>query len=259
MHTEMNEAPAAPRSLVSSAQEQPGAGPEPVSASGDETASIARLAAALAKAQGQMKAALKRSENPDFRSRYADLAAVLEACRGPLSANELAVMQRVSTGQDEVTVTTLLAHSSGEWVRDRATFPVAQRTPQAFGSAITYARRYSLAALVGVAAEEDDDGNAASAGGRAPEVQRQARQQTTRKPAVDTKKKEADRAKARAKRIWRDAQKRGLDKEGFRTWTAGVLGNAKGSADWTTRDMNALEKALRELKPAAAAGDGSEG
>lgn len=129
----------------------------------DESQSIAALAAALAKAQGQMKAAAKSSLNPHFKSKYANLAAIWEAAREALSSNGLAVMQRVSSVPDGVLITTQLVHSSGEWVRDRCVWPVAQKTPQGMGSAITYGKRYALAALVGVAADEDDDGNAASA------------------------------------------------------------------------------------------------
>ncbi len=148
----------------------------------NESATIGALAAALAKAQGQMKGATRDSVNPHFKSKYADLASVWDACRAPLSANGLAVTQTVSSGAGGVTVTTTLLHSSGEWMRDRCTFPVSQNTAQGYGSAITYGRRYALAALVGVAPDEDDDGNAASAGTpppvRAPQSQVSARTTT---------------------------------------------------------------------------------
>lgn len=124
---------------------------------------LGKLAEALAKAQGQMKPAVKDSINPHFRSNYADLAACWSAIREPLSSNGLAVIQNVSSDQTGVTVETMLVHTSGEHIQSRCWLPVAQKTPQAYGSAITYARRYSLAALVGLSAE-DDDGNAASAG-----------------------------------------------------------------------------------------------
>jgi hypothetical protein len=130
-----------------------------------ESATIGALAAALAKAQGMMHGAKRESINPQFQGKkYADLASVWEACRAPLSANGLAVTQTVSSGNGGVRVTTTLLHSSGEWMRDRCTFPVTQNTAQGYGSAITYGRRYALAALVGVAPDDDDDGNAASAG-----------------------------------------------------------------------------------------------
>lgn len=121
------------------------------------------LAAALAKAQGAMENARKDSKNPHFGSKYADLAAVWDAARPALSANGLSVVQTVSTvdGGAAVVVCTTLLHASGQFLRECLQLPVAQRTPQAVGSAITYGRRYALAALVGVA-QEDDDGAAGS-------------------------------------------------------------------------------------------------
>lgn len=123
---------------------------------------INEIATALAKAQGQMTYAKKDSLNPHFKSRYADLAAVWDAIRVPLSSNGIAVVQQVGTRENSVSITTRLVHSSGQEFSSTCTFPVAQPTPQAFGSVISYAKRYSLAAMVGVAADIDDDANAAS-------------------------------------------------------------------------------------------------
>jgi hypothetical protein len=131
------------------------------------SASIAALAAALAKAQGEMEGAAKGNLNPHFKSKYADLASVWDACREPLSKHGLAVLQPVSADGPRVTVTTMLVHSSGEWIGEALTMTAQQNTPQGVGSAITYGRRYGLSSMVGIA-PEDDDGNAASA--RAPRV-----------------------------------------------------------------------------------------
>lgn len=117
---------------------------------------IAALAAALAKAQGKIAGASKDKTNPHFKSSYADLASVWEACRDALSENGLAVLQPVFADGARVTVTTILTHSSGEWISTDLTMTSAQSTPQAIGSCITYARRYALASLVGVAPEDDD-------------------------------------------------------------------------------------------------------
>lgn len=135
---------------------------EPATRSG----SIAALAAALAKAQGEMEGAAKANVNPHFKSKYADLASVWDACRAPLSKNGLSILQPVKANGASVTVTTILAHSSGEWIEESLTMTAAQNTPQGVGSAITYGRRYGLAAMVGIA-PEDDDGNAASGTGQA--------------------------------------------------------------------------------------------
>lgn len=122
--------------------------------------SIKELAAALAKAQGEIKGAAKDSANPYFKSRYADLASVWDACREPLAKNGLAVSQFPSADGPHVTVETVLMHESGEWMSRELTVTAKEDSPQAIGSAVTYARRYSLAAVVGVA-PEDDDGEAA--------------------------------------------------------------------------------------------------
>ena len=130
----------------------------------NKSESIAGLAAALAKAQGQMKGAVKDSANPFFKSKYADLASVVEAIRVAFSSNGLSYIQTVQpSDKDEVRVETTLLHASGEWIScGYLSLPVSKADAQGFGSALTYARRYSLSAAVGVA-PEDDDGNAASA------------------------------------------------------------------------------------------------
>jgi hypothetical protein len=127
------------------------------------SASIAALAAALAKAQGELTGASKDSLNPHFKNKYADLSAVWDACRPALSKHGIAVVQSPSAEGPRVTLTTLLVHSSGEWIEAALEMTAQQNTPQGIGSCITYARRYALASMVGVA-PEDDDGNAASQG-----------------------------------------------------------------------------------------------
>ncbi len=126
---------------------------------------IGELAKALAAAQGEIEGAVKDAENPFFKSSYADLTAVWGACRGALVKQELAVIQVADIAEDgSVSLITTLAHSSGEWISGAYPIRPVKDDPQSMGSATTYARRYSLAALVGVAPKgEDDDGNAASA------------------------------------------------------------------------------------------------
>ena len=122
---------------------------------------VAELAKALAAAQGEIKAAAKDRENPFFNSRYATLDAIWDACRGPLASHGLCIVQGASADEQTITVTTLLLHTSGQWIKSPLTLVPKDASPQAAGSAITYARRYGLGAMVGVTAEEDDDGNAA--------------------------------------------------------------------------------------------------
>lgn len=122
---------------------------------------IGQLAGALAKAQGSIKGAVKDSENPYFKSSYADLASVWDACREALSTNDLAVFQTTEPDDKGVVVVTTLAHKSGEWMRGKLRVIPPKNDAQAIGSAITYCRRYALAAMVGIA-QVDDDGNAAT-------------------------------------------------------------------------------------------------
>lgn len=123
---------------------------------------LAQLAEALAKAQGAIKNAAATSSNPMYASSYASLAEVWSACRVPLTINGLSVVQMPTQVLPEgrVGVTTMLLHSSGQWIRSSLAIHPERDDPQAVGSAITYARRYALAAVVGVAQGWDDDGNA---------------------------------------------------------------------------------------------------
>lgn len=123
---------------------------------------INELASALSKAQAKIIGALKDAANPFFKSKYADLSSVWDAVREPLTANGLAVIQTTSALSDgsAVIVTTMLAHSSGQWVRDSLVLQPTKRDPQGIGSAITYGRRYALAAITGCP-QIDDDGEAA--------------------------------------------------------------------------------------------------
>jgi len=123
---------------------------------------INELASALAKAQGQIEGAKKDKANPFYKSVYADLASVWDACRKPLSDNGLSVTQCPEEADNGIAIETMLLHSSGQWIKSRYTMPVSKLDAQAVGSAITYARRYALSAVVGIA-PEDDDGNAAAA------------------------------------------------------------------------------------------------
>jgi hypothetical protein len=132
----------------------------------DSSASFGKLADALAKAQAEMRGATKDAVNPHFKNRYADLASVWDAWRVAGPKNGLAVMQiPVRCNEKSVTIRTVLAHASGEWMASTLTMPVTKGDAQGVGSAMTYARRYALSAMVGIA-PEDDDGNAATGADR---------------------------------------------------------------------------------------------
>lgn len=120
------------------------------------------IAAAFVKAQRAFGPALKTSTNPHFRSKYADLSNCIEAVIDALNANGIGLMQRTYESKDGVMVETIFVHESGEVMEcGMLHVPAAKQDPQGYGSALTYARRYSLLAATGLA-PEDDDGNSAS-------------------------------------------------------------------------------------------------
>ncbi len=124
---------------------------------------INEIAAALAKAQATMKNATLNKVNPHFKSKYADLAGIRDAVIPALTANGIAVVQTLDAASEGVAycVLTRLLHTSGQWIESLCPIPSAPDM-QKMGSAITYARRYSLSAICGIAADEDDDANEAS-------------------------------------------------------------------------------------------------
>lgn len=121
---------------------------------------ISELAAALAAAQGEIENAVADTENPHFKSTYADLASVRAAIKGPLSKNGLAIVQTPTTVEGKTALTSRMMHKSGQWIEDTCVLLVDKPTMQGMGSAITYMKRYTLTAMTGLA-EKDDDGNAA--------------------------------------------------------------------------------------------------
>jgi hypothetical protein len=127
-----------------------------------QSESIKELATALSKVQGELTYAKKDSANPFFKSRYADLESVWDACRSLMAANGLSVIQMPGNYfEGRMWLVTRLCHNSGEWIEQEMSVPVQKADAQGAGSALTYMRRYALAAFVGVV-QADDDGNAAS-------------------------------------------------------------------------------------------------
>jgi hypothetical protein len=136
---------------------------------------INEIAAALAKAQGAMKNAALNKVNPHFKSKYADLAGIRDTVIPALTANAIAVVQTLDLhmdgpeGSSGPAVYTRLIHTSGQWIESMCLIPNVPDM-QKMGSAITYARRYSLSAICGIAADEDDDANAASTAPSRPQA-----------------------------------------------------------------------------------------
>jgi hypothetical protein len=126
-----------------------------------KSGSIKEIALALNKFQGSIEAVQKDASNPFYNSTYATLDCVWEAIRTPLKAEGLSVSQVLDNDDGRPVVETVLMHTSGEWISGRYPLKAVKEDPQAYGSAITYARRYALCGMLGIVADEDDDANMA--------------------------------------------------------------------------------------------------
>lgn len=126
----------------------------------NKSESIKNFAAAMANFQGEVKNPPKSADNPFYKSKYTTLDVLIDTAKPLLEKNGLSYIQSCSGDGSNITVTTLLMHSSGEWIEsDPLVLKADKATAQGAGSAITYARRYALAAVLGLASDEDDDGN----------------------------------------------------------------------------------------------------
>lgn len=136
-----------------------------------QSETIGKLAEALSKAQAVIENAKKDSNNPFFKSKYADLSSIWDVCRKPLTDNGLSIVQSpvfLTEHPEMVGLDTRLCHSSGEWLEGRIVMKPVKSDPQSYGSCLTYLRRYSLQSFISICAEVDDDGNAAT--GKKPDV-----------------------------------------------------------------------------------------
>lgn len=180
------------------------------------------IASALVRAQKAFGPALKTSTNPHFKNRYADLSACIEAVIDALNSNGIFLTQPCHESESGVTVETIFLHESGESMSaGRLHVPAAKQDPQGYGSAITYARRYSLMAACGMA-PEDDDGNAAA---RRPEARLSAEQAAEVKGLL---------------------QSTGSDTTAFLAWVSKGAGVAVGSVD--AMPASAYQPAIKQLK-----------
>ncbi|HHZ93966.1 MAG TPA: hypothetical protein EYN67_00015 [Flavobacteriales bacterium] len=127
----------------------------------EKSESIKNIAVAMCEVQASMESASKSSDNPFFNSKYADLSEVLRCIKGIIPSKNLSFMQMPSFESGVVSVETIVMHSTGEWISSTSASPISKSNPQGVGDAITYLRRYSLAAIFGLA-QQDDDGNSNS-------------------------------------------------------------------------------------------------
>jgi len=149
--------------------------------------SLANIAPALVNAQAEIKNSIQTADNPFYKSTYAPLDVVIDDVRPVLNKHGIAIMQDVASSGDDVIISTMLLHISGEWIQQEGMrLPMEKITPQGAGSAVTYGRRYTLPMMAGTATEKDDDGNAAE-------------KDTKKKPTEEQKAVEKQKAEAIAK------------------------------------------------------------
>lgn len=132
----------------------------------NKSESIKELSTALCKFQAEVKNPANSANNPFYKSKYAPLNEILNGVRPILTKYGLSVLQMPGGDSQETSITTLLMHESGEWIESEPlTMKAVKNDPQGAGSVITYARRYSLSAILGISSEDDDDANHASGAG----------------------------------------------------------------------------------------------
>lgn len=165
----------------------------------NQSENINELVSALSKAQGKMKPAVFNKVNPHYKNRYADFTAVMDACRIPLSENGLSVMQYCETMGEKLVLVTMLAHTSGQWIKSFFPMSTAQNTSQAIGAAMTYGKRYSLSSMLGIVADDDDDDG---------EVALKEETKKAEKPIVKVSNQQVSELTKRESRLDEDAKKK---------------------------------------------------
>lgn len=220
-----------------------------------QSAEIGELAKALAAVQGELTPAPKNAKNPGLGNRYADLQSCISTLQAVLPKHGLAFTQTIlPAGENMVSVATMLMHQSGQWVRGVCTLPtVGNRgvnAAQAAGSAITYARRYGLSAIVGLVADDDDDGNAA-APSQAQRKQAQAAQQQVRQEAKENNPEHPDKKQLAA--MFAALRSIGVtEKEACMTEVQAIIGRSiQSSLELTHAEY---QKVMRELENAKTGG-----
>lgn len=209
---------------------------------------INELAIALSRAQGEMESAKRDANNPFFNSKYSTLESVWDACRGPLSKNGLSVIQTTLPDDEKIIVETTLAHASGQWISgvismrpgyiNKAGEFIQEKDAQAFGSCLTYARRYALAAICGVC-PEDDDGNKSSNPEKKTQVRSNAPAQQfkpTPKPAMEGDSNDFRSVKSYQKLV--EGFKGGAWKEVQMPWETDKMKGIKGLTLEEVRDQH---------------------
>jgi len=205
--------------------------------------SIAKIGAAFLAAQKNIGSAVKGQKNPFFKSTYADLGSVMEACKDALNEQGISILQPVGMDGESTYVETILLHESGEFISDRMRIILEKATPQGQGSAITYARRYALQSMCFIPSE-DDDGNQAEvqSNGHSATQSQQSRQPTPAHPVPSAREIVA---KGKGKGLWSDLK-------GFCIFASAELGMLISADSKLTPEQRVqLNKAVEEEQPIA--------
>ena len=199
-----------------------------------QSPNIELLIEALAKAQGAIEVAVYDSANPHFKSNYASYEAIRKACLKPLSDNGLAITHILTIQDGKRVMVTQLSHSSGQWLRTHLYLPTEKETPQSVGASITYAKRYSLGALLAISSDSDDDGES---------VEKPYREEEARK-AIEKELNEP--LPTERKKFYADEITRLNAKEAYEL----VFGDRK-PASWVKKDVKELNNIIAEAKKLA--------
>lgn len=212
----------------------------------ERSESIGALAAALSEAQGEFPVVAKESSNPFFKSKYAELSTIVRTIQPVLRKHGLSVTQLTEDGENGVSVRTVLMHKTGEYISGVLRMRPVKDDPQGIGSAITYARRYGLSAILGIATDDDDDDGAAASGTTANRQTSKASKQKAEPAPKEPAKKSPPTLEGRKKGIWDGYMAifqgdSSLAKEAILDVVPG-----KASKDWEGLDLDHLEEDLRE-------------
>jgi hypothetical protein len=202
---------------------------------------ISELAKALSNFQSKMVSVKKDAINPFYKSKYATLDTIWETIRKPLSENGLSVAQTMNIIDGKSVLETTLYHTSGEWVKGVQSVNPVKDDPQSLGSAITYARRYSLSALLGIVADEDDDAEATK-----PEPVK-----NTEKPTPTTERLIDKITEAQIKKIYATAKEKQLSPEDAKAYIKKTF-NKSSTKELTKSEASTMIEFLNEIKPGEA-------
>ena len=176
----------------------------------NKSGTISELAKALSSFQGKMTAVKKDATNPFYKSKYATLDTIWETIRKPLSENGLSVAQTMNLTSDSKSVLeTTLYHTSGEWIGGTQLVNPVKDDPQSLGSAISYARRYSISALLGIVADEDDDANVATKPDK-PKAEAKSPEKPVSTVGETPQKSEPSISAAQTKKIYASVKEKGI-------------------------------------------------